>query len=150
MTFFRPSPMLDFQFNTVDQCVAGIHQRTGFNDPMIHSRKDRFQVDYEFSNSRKTFAKIQESSGLKPINRAGVMTDYQESLFKDPPTFRKPEPKIDISTFDSPSSSFIREEPSIISEMFKKKEPVLIPLKKEKSIMDEFRERGKRLSPLLK
>lgn len=83
---------LDFQFDPGAQLHAAICRQTGFTPPDIHARRDHTQVDFAFSSSRQTFAKVQEASGLKPENKVGVLTDYQESLFRDPPMFRRSEP----------------------------------------------------------
>ena len=91
---FRLSQILDFQFNTVDQCIAKMQPQTGVNDPMLQARKDLKQVDFEFSNSRQTFAKITETTGLKEINPLGKMTDYEEMIRRDPPMFKPAEIKM--------------------------------------------------------
>ena len=66
MTFYRPSPIVDFQFNPSAQLHAAICRRTGFN-PRSYARRDMGVVDREFSNSQKTFEKIQRASGVKPF-----------------------------------------------------------------------------------
>lgn len=83
MTFYRPSAMLDFQFNNVAQTVARIHRQTGFTDPRSFARRDMGVVDREFSNSQKTFEKIQKASGVRPFLPSKV-TEDEVLLLRDP------------------------------------------------------------------
>ena len=133
LAMFRPSPMLDFQFNPSAQLHAAICRQNHFIPPEVHARKDMNQVDYEFSNSRKTFANIPESSGLKPINRIGVMTDYEEGLREYPPMLRQTKPEMIYPTRDSSSSLIIREESPRLTMITERKE--------EKSVREKVLER---------
>jgi len=90
MTFYRSTPLVDYQFNPSAQLHAAICRRTGFN-PRPYARKERGVVDYEFSNSQKVFAKIQRASGVKPFlpvrgteDEALIRIDQPYGLTKKP------------------------------------------------------------------